>query len=222
MSTERSLTRPALGVLLVAAVVIGLYGLQRMRTASAATPPITVSPNQNVQQTVQVVVPGAPPGSVPSKPIALAGQAAPPVQSTRGTPVAAQGPPPVTLGDITFEARTCSREDEGVACNFLVTNAADETYLVVDTFSEMAGSTVAFDSRGESCKVRRAIFAGSSPGGLGVKARLSPTVPTPLVVIFQQTLAPAFDAITLGVRIPQGDRAGASRAVVFRHVKIDG
>jgi hypothetical protein len=47
-------------------------------------------------------------------------------------------------------------------------------------------------------------------------------VPTPLVVIFERTLAPAFDAIRLGVRIPQGNRPGASRAVVFRNVKIDG
>jgi hypothetical protein len=207
----------AVGVLLlIAAIAVGVGAwLVRSRTANAAAPPpqLTVSPTQSVQQTVQVVIPGAPPGSVPSKPVA-------PLNSSSAHTLST--PAPVTLGDIAYDVRTCNREAEGVACNFLVTNAAEETFVVVRTFSEAEDSTVAFDSRGVSCRLRRAIFAGSSPGGLGVKARLSPTVPTPLVVIFEATPAPAFDAITLVVGIPQGNRPGAWRAVVFRNVRIDG
>jgi hypothetical protein len=216
MATGRWLTWAAGVVVVGLLAVIAAYGPFRSHSDGAtATSPITVSPTQTAQQTVQVVLP---PGTAAAAGAAQQADSA----AAAARPGSVARAAPVAVGDITFEVRACRHAVRGIQCDFQVTNAGGETHVRVFAYSDLPDSTVAFDSAGVTRAVRDANFAGVRRDGLGVEARLSPSVPTPLVVVFEETFAPVFAAITLGVRIPQIGGTSASRAVVFRNVRIDG
>jgi hypothetical protein len=196
----------------VVAVFLAAYWIVRSRVAQSAAPspsvaPIIVSPTQNVHQTVQVIIPG---GAAPSQ-----------APSLSADPSRTQAAVPVTVASLMFEVRACRHAVSGIQCDFQVTNTGDEMHLRVSAYADSPDLTVAFDSGGVARTVMDARFAGVGRTGYSVEARLSPNVPTPLVVFFENTSSPAFTAITLGIFVPQAGRMPVSKAVVFRNVRIE-
>lgn len=212
-------------VAFIAGVLVLFVSWLRQSSPGNVVAALATALSQRVQQTVQVIVPGgSSPASAATPPAALpstSGGAGGGPSAVMGTTASTNVQQSVTVGDLRFDARSCRHAVNGIECDFQVTNLGEETVVQIVTRAGDIDASVAFDSTGVARAVTATRFGGTrGESFLGVQARLVPNVQTPLLVSFEDTRAPEFNAITLGAGFHQTDGSRRTKAVVFRHVRI--
>jgi TolB-like protein len=154
--------------------------------------------------------------------------AAPASSSRRGvvTPItsgAGGTQPPVAVGDLRFEVRSCRRAAKAIQCAFQATNLGEDMYVSIRVAPVGPDYTTAFDSSGIARSPTSVRFGGATAAAYEsyVRTLMSANVPTPLVVYFEETSAPVFTSVSLAVHFMSGHREEISNVVVFRNVRID-